>query len=188
MQSFHSATKTPLAFFLRAKAWQLFLLNTAPALLVLAFVPQTGFTPVILVLALTICAVPWLMWLHTLGATLGRVTQKVLRPHIAYFSFNIVYSLVFLLGFAFLLAEIFRRGSVGAEFSLVLGLAIPAQLYAAFAIYHSVYYVARRLTIVELQRNASMGEALQNFVLMFFFPIGVWITQPKIRGLFARLR
>ncbi len=188
MQPTRSAPNTPLAFFLRAQAWQLFLLNTAPALLVLSFVPQTGFTPVILILALTICAVPWLLWLHTLGATLGRVTQKVVRPHMAFFSFNIVYSLVFLLGFAFLLAEIFRRGSVGEEFSLVLGLAIPAQLYAAFAIYHSVYYVARRLTIVELQRKASVGEVLQNFVLMFFFPIGVWITQPKIRGLFAHLR
>ncbi len=47
---------------------------------------------------------------------------------------------------------------------------------------HSIFYTARTLKTVELNRKVGFGDFIGEFFLIMFFPIGVWIIQPKINA------
>ena len=65
----------------------------------------------------------------------------------------------------------------------IMGMAsvvVPLHLFSMFCIFHSLYFVAKTLKNVELQREAKFEEFVAEFFLIWFSPIGVWILQPRI--------
>jgi hypothetical protein len=57
---------------------------------------------------------------------------------------------------------------------------VPVHVFAMFCILYSMYFVAKTIKTVELQRQVSFSEFAGEFILTWFFPIGIWIIQPKI--------
>jgi len=49
-----------------------------------------------------------------------------------------------------------------------------------FCLFYCLYFVAKTLKTVELQREVSFNDFIAEFFLTWFFPIGVWILQPRI--------
>ena len=41
--------------------------------------------------------------------------------------------------------------------------------------------IAKNIKTIELQKEVSFGGYIEEFFLLLFFPIGIWILQPKIR-------
>ena len=57
---------------------------------------------------------------------------------------------------------------------------IPIHLFSMFCIFYCLYFVAKTFKTVELQREVTFSDFMAEFFLIWFFPIGVWIIQPKI--------
>jgi len=57
---------------------------------------------------------------------------------------------------------------------------IPIHLFSMFCLFYCLYFVAKTLKTVELQREVSFNDFIAEFFLTWFFPIGVWILQPRI--------
>ena len=52
-----------------------------------------------------------------------------------------------------------------------------------FGIFHTMYFAAKTIKCVELKRNVTFSDIAGEFFLIWFFPIGVWILQPRINKL-----
>jgi hypothetical protein len=75
------------------------------------------------------------------------------------------------------------------EIGLKLNIAIKAILFgfifilhllSMFGIFYSLYFVAKTIKTVELQTKVSFSDFAGEFLLIWFFPIGIWVVQPKI--------
>ena len=49
-----------------------------------------------------------------------------------------------------------------------------------------IYFIAKALKSIELQRSARFDEFVGEFFLIWFFPIGIWIIQPTVNKLFDK--
>jgi len=60
---------------------------------------------------------------------------------------------------------------------------MPLQLFAVFCYFHNMYFVAKTIKTVELQRPTTFSDFIGEFFLIWFYPIGIWILQPRINAL-----
>jgi hypothetical protein len=67
-------------------------------------------------------------------------------------------------------------GAVGILFAIIL----PVHLFSMFCIFYLLYFVAKTFKTVELQREVKFGDFAGEFFMIWFYPIGIWIIQPKI--------
>lgn len=61
---------------------------------------------------------------------------------------------------------------------------VPLHLFSMFCIFYCLYFNAKALKTVEWQNTVTFSDFAGEFFLIWFFPIGVWIIQPRINKLF----
>lgn len=52
--------------------------------------------------------------------------------------------------------------------------------FSMFCIIYTLYFIAKTLKSVELQREAHFSDYIGEFFLIWFFPVGVWFIQPRV--------
>lgn len=62
----------------------------------------------------------------------------------------------------------------------MVGIIIPLHLFSMFCIFYSLYFVAKTFKTVELQRETTFSDFAGEFFMIWFYPIGIWIIQPKV--------
>ncbi|WP_339884408.1 hypothetical protein [Polaribacter vadi] len=62
----------------------------------------------------------------------------------------------------------------------MIGIILPLHLLSMFGIFYSIYFVAKTLKTVELQKEVNFGDFASEFFMLWFYFIGIWIIQPKI--------
>ena len=60
---------------------------------------------------------------------------------------------------------------------------MPLHFAAMLTSFYAMIFAAKNLKSVELEREAKISEYLGDFFLVWFFPIGIWILQPRIHKL-----
>lgn len=68
----------------------------------------------------------------------------------------------------------------GGQIGAFIGLIVPFHLFSMFCIFYCLYFVAKTFKTVELQREVTFSDFAGEFFMIWFFPIGIWIIQPKI--------
>jgi len=58
-------------------------------------------------------------------------------------------------------------------------------LFSMFCLFYCLYFIAKALKTVELQRPVTFSDYAGEFFLLWFYPVGVWILQPRINQIFA---
>jgi hypothetical protein len=56
----------------------------------------------------------------------------------------------------------------------------PLHFFSMFCIFYSLYFVAKTFKTVELQRETTFSDFAGEFFMIWFYPIGIWIIQPKV--------
>jgi hypothetical protein len=57
---------------------------------------------------------------------------------------------------------------------------MPLHFFAMFCMIYCIYFTAKTLKTVELQRLVHSSDYIGEFFLIWLFPIGVWFIQPRI--------
>lgn len=57
---------------------------------------------------------------------------------------------------------------------------IPLHLFATFCLFHNFYFCAKVLKSIEIGREAQIGDYIGYFFLFWFNVIGFWIIQPSV--------
>ena len=56
----------------------------------------------------------------------------------------------------------------------------PLHLFSMFCIFYCLYFAAKTIKTVELQREVTFSDFVGEFFLIWFHIIGIWILQPRI--------
>ena len=109
------------------------------------------------------------------------VNMKVKKFKIFFF-FPIVYITLILIFVSYVLTTInfSNPQAIDYRFFMLFSLIIPIHLFSMFCIFYCLYFVAKTFKTAELQREVTFSDFVGEFFLIWFFPIGVWIIQPKI--------
>ncbi len=59
-------------------------------------------------------------------------------------------------------------------------------IYFSYALLQPICFVCKILAKIERKSEVIFSDYLSYLLLMFFFPIGIWIIQPKINRLFSK--
>jgi hypothetical protein len=177
---------------LTLKHWQLFLLLVGipiifeflfMGLLVSSKEPMAFFIyfPIMMLLFIGL----FTSWFYSLGTNLFKrlpETAKMSLTRFKVFLFvyfaNIIFILVFMVGIFMNLST--NSGPNPGWFILI----VPLHLFAMFCIFYCLYFNAKALKMVEMQKPVTFSDYAGEFFLLWFFPIGIWILQPRINKLF----
>ncbi len=176
-----------MQFFLKVKAWQLFLLICVLPfglqfllVKVLASVSDPNAVFIVMPLFMMIFMVILLGWFLTLGVQINKVVPFNIRMTAGYFKFGIYYSLIYM--FLFFVEVIFTStGGAGVTFSFIL----PFHLFATTCMFYGLYFVSKNLVMAEKKQKVVLVDYVGTFLLIWFFPIGVWFVQPRVNKLFV---
>lgn len=100
-----------------------------------------------------------------------------------FFFIPLIYTLIFFSLFSVLINGLLCSNPPGPNDGLIGGLftiIFPLHLFSMFCIFYSLYFVAKTLRTVELQREVKFVDFAGEFFMIWFYPIGIWIVQPKI--------
>ncbi|MBX7126542.1 MAG: hypothetical protein K1X47_12680 [Cyclobacteriaceae bacterium] len=191
--------------FLQARHWQLFLLAFGIPILFQFFIMGSVLTgigsgtrpdksvilslfsiiPIVMVISMgTMFGWFWSIVIglqHKLPETakIKTGTFKVL------FFIPLIYLLFFLAAIGVLINGLSEsmQGSDPPPPGLIIGsmlIIFPIHLFAIFCIFHSLFYVAKTIKTIELQRPTTFSDFAGEFLLIWFYFIGIWIIQPKV--------
>jgi ABC-type multidrug transport system fused ATPase/permease subunit len=196
--------------FLRAKHWQIFLLVFGVPVLfqmimlgaMIAIIgtdvsnggqpdPQTfmGSFFAFFALLMVIVGATFFGWFWSIGIGLQEKIPVNARMKTGMFKvcffFPLIYITIFVIGMAammFGLSSMIENNVQPAPAFIFGSMAIifPLHLFAMFCMFYCLYFVAKTFKTVELQRATAFSDFAGEFFMFWFYPVGIWIIQPKI--------
>jgi len=121
----------------------------------------------------------YVLWLYAVGTRLYlelEPAERRILNHALYRN-----NLFFLLGYLVVLfIFIFLTFDSGALYHVLF---LPLHLYAAFSLLYGINFAARTLSMADGE-GSELEDYFGNLFLFWFFPIGLWVVQPKMNGFF----
>ena len=166
-----------MRFFVRAKHWQLFgIMVLIPLLVQLIFFNSYNINLYFVIMSFVYMFL--FVWILTTGILLNRKIPESVVMNINIFKFSVIIPLIYILLF-------FGLDGLFMDLSRLLpNTRIFIHFLSMFCIIYSFGFVAKSLKTVEKQSKVSFGEYIGDVFLLFFFPLGIWIIQPKINNIF----
>lgn len=180
-------------FFLRAKHWQIFLLLFGIGVVGdLAAISSSisarvqspedfGKVSLLVGVEIVLFMFCFLAWFWSMGSFLSSIMQPALRLKMGFFRFAIIYPALYIFVFIALFQSISTKPTL---FAVIF----PLHVSAVFCMFYLLYFVSKSLVLAETSKPASFYDYAGPFFLIWFFPIGVWFTQPRINRLYAERR
>ena len=180
--------------FLRAKHWQLFILLVGvpivldifgTLMLVLSHNPRIMMR--LFPILMLIVTVTLLGWYYALGINLYNKQPAGIKLNIKTFRLFFFIPVIYFLAIFLYMFCIFNGVSwSGGHVIVLLILSVfGLHLFSMFCIFYLMYFIAKELKMAELQREVTFSDYVGEFFLLWFFPVGVWIIQPRINRIFT---
>lgn len=188
--------------FLKAKHWQLFLLTFGipiifQFIMMDSMISNIGteskselimtsdymnFFPIIMVIYMGVL----FGWFWSISIGLQTKIPENIKMKTKKFKIFFFIPLVYIFFISLFIGEVFSgiklngtEPSVGYVIGMI-GIILPLHLLSMFGIFYSIYFVAKTLKTVELQKEVNFGDFASEFFMLWFYFIGIWIIQPKI--------
>ncbi|MGB0524989.1 MAG: hypothetical protein ACPGJS_18600 [Flammeovirgaceae bacterium] len=123
-------------------------------------------------------------WLWAIGTGLQHRIPDHLKINITRFKLFTIIPFSYIIVLSFSMMAIQQQLMLGINPAIFI-LMFVLHIFSMFCILHTMYYVAKTLKTVELQREASFSDFIGEFLLIWVFPIGIWIIQPKVNKMVA---
>ncbi|MEM7655245.1 MAG: hypothetical protein AAF399_03885 [Bacteroidota bacterium] len=194
--------------FLRAKHWQLFLLLFGIPMLTQLFVMGMMFQQMLGTEApqpekmfAFMKFFPFLIgvsgavlygWFGSIGLGLNALIPAAAKLKVGRFRFCVWFSfgyLLLLVGFmGFFFAQFDSQfPAIGSQFPYVFLAILPFHFFSMICTLYCLYFVAKTIKTTELQRKVKFSEYLGELIMIWFYPIGIWILQPKLNQMAKEL-
>ena len=127
-------------------------------------------------LVMTLSTLGLFVWFWSLGSYFNSIVLPELRVKSVFFRVALIYPPFYLVFFI----ATFQSSSPG-----LFGLIIPLHLFALVCIFYLLYFVSKSLVLAERGKPASFYDYAGPFFLLWFFPVGIWIVQPRVNRLYS---
>lgn len=181
---------------LQIKAWQLFaILLIIPfsfqiiGISLLLFIKdQHPITySIVCSLLMVISCASFFGWFYILGINLYKLLPRNSTMSLTKFKVFLFIPILYFVAIAILFGGTleFPTNDDGLNILDFTAIIIPIHLLSMFGIFYCLYFNAKALKMAELQRPVTFRDFAGEFFLIWFFPIGIWILQPRINKLFS---
>ena len=191
-------------FFLKIKHWQLFLLTIGIPLIAQMTLMYSMFNEIfnnnepelysfdhliyllVVILLGTGIFFAW-MWAISFGLR-PKIPQELLFKSTVFkiaFFILIAYIVVISLFVGVLMSSISSNEPDSMPISpFALLVLFPLNLLAVLCMFYCMYFSAKTIKTAELQKPVTLSDFAVEFVLFWFYIVGIWILQPRINKLF----
>lgn len=195
--------------FLKAKHWQLFTLVFALPIAVQVIMMISMFSnlinnpnpdptfmfeymkffPIIMLLVISVN----FGWLWSVAVGLQKKVPQNVKMKVKKFKIFFFVPLMYLFGIALFFFTMMdtmvasNPESIPPILAGMLFIIVPLHIFSIFCIFYSLYFVAKTIKTVELQREVTFGEFIGEFLMIWFYFIGIWFLQPKINRMAEEL-
>ncbi len=193
-------------FFLRTKHWVLFILLIGFPIVFqfygmttvfsnfdnenLDFEPFLNFFSYIPYLILLITSIHF-GWLWSIVIGIQEKLEGELKVNLKLFKIFFFIPLLYIVLISFSIGGLFKNMvSIEGNEDIILdylpkivGVIFPLHFFSMFCIGHTMFYAAKMLKTAEDQKQVTFSDFIGEFFLIWFYPIGVWIIQPRINKL-----
>ena len=125
-------------------------------------------------------------WFWSIGVGLQAKVPSTVKMNVKLFKVFFVIPLLYMLLIVSAMLLVFNgafddsANSGPGMFAMLFAFIFPCHIFSMFCMFYCLYFVARTFKTVELQREVSFSDFAGEFFMIWFFPIGIWIIQPKI--------
>ncbi len=191
--------------FLKAKHWQLFALMfgipmvfqfVAMGAMIASVADGTPPTPaemlsflkffpvLMIVLSATFFGWFWSIAIGLQDKVPAHVKMKT-RKFKIFFFVPIIYLPLFSLGMVTVMSAVVGMAETGGQPNVglmgsIMAIIFPLHFFTMFCMFYTLYFVAKTFKTVELQRETAFSDFVGEFFMLWFYPIGIWIIQPKV--------
>lgn len=188
--------------FLKAKHWQLFLLMFGVPFILqfmvmgsIFFQISKGDDPDATIMINTLTLFPVIMiiysglffgWFWSIAIGLQSMVPEGVKMKVnkfkTFFFIPLIYIVLISLFVGFSASGLFVNGNVSGSIvgGILITVVLVLHLFSMFCIFYSLYFVSKTIKTVELKREVNFGDFIGEFFMLWFYPIGIWIVQPKI--------
>ena len=188
--------------FLKAKHWQLFLLMFGvPFILqfivmgIIFFNVNKADDPDTTIMINTLTLFPVIIiiysglffgWFWSIAIGLQNMVPEGVKINVnkfkTFFFIPLIYIVLISLFVGFTASGLFVNGNVSGSIvgGVLIMVILVLHLFSMFCIFYSLYFVSKTIKTVELQREVNFGDFIGEFFMLWFYPIGIWIVQPRI--------
>ncbi len=182
--------------FLKAKHWQIFVAVLGlPILLEIILMPsfiesdKPGYMVKFMSLIMILFAGGLIGWLWSVAIGLQKKIPLGIKMKVRKFKILSIIPITYIFLLTILISTGFgglihnEQEPSGAMIGTLSAIILPLHLLSMFGIFYSLYFVAKTFKTVELQREVTFSDFAGEFFLFWFFPIGIWVVQPKINNM-----
>lgn len=120
-------------------------------------------------------------WFWSVGVGLQDKIPVNVKLKVKRFKVFLIFPLIYMFILSISMGLLFKEVPTNTiAIESMVGIIIPMHFFAMFCMFYSLYFVAKTFKTVELQREVSFSDFAGEFFTIWFFPIGIWILQPKI--------
>jgi hypothetical protein len=124
-------------------------------------------------------------WFYALATNLHKKLPTTATMNLTRFKIFLFIPVAYMLFLSVFMFCMFSNISLGGQLNLAIFAGfIPLHLFSMFCIFYCLYFNAKALKSVEWQKSVKFSDFAGEFFLIWFFPIGIWIIQPRINKLF----
>ena len=181
-----------MRIFLKLKHWQLFVLMfVIPCglqivnICFMIFERSMYFFSILFPLTMLIYISAFFGWLYSIGINLHKKLPETVPMKSgrfkAFLCIPVIYITLIILTLCMVLINhpnAWQPDSTTAP--LIFFTILPIHLFSIFCIFYCLYFVAKSLKAVEVQKPVTFSDYAGEFFLLWFFFIGVWFIQPRI--------
>ena len=127
-------------------------------------------------------------WFWSAAIGLQKMIPPTIKMHVTRFKIFFFIPLIYIsciiafMGFVFgsNLAILQEGGQPPVWIFGAFAFIFPLHFFSMFCIFYCIYFVAKTIKTVELQREVTFSDFIGEFFLVWFHFIGIWILQPRI--------
>lgn len=124
-------------------------------------------------------------WFYAIGTNLHKKLPATATMNLNKFKIFLFIPLVYMLFLCLFMVGMFSNISFGGQPNpAIFAVIVPLHLFSMFCIVYCLYFNAKALKTVEWQKPVTFSDFAGEFFLIWFFPIGIWIIQPRLNKLF----
>ena len=180
--------------FLRAKHWQIFALLCVTYIVASAvtvtFASRVKPSPIgvwanfsTAVLLVEVAWAPFILcylgWVASVGLFLNWSLDPEVKLRTGFFCFALIYAALYLL----VALPVF----LGTN-PVVWRAVIFFHVFALICVFYALNFVAKTLKVTDQGRPVIMHEHGKELLLLFLFPLGIWLIQPRINRIYQSER
>ncbi len=171
-----------MTFFLRLRHWELFLMLVLPTLLCFMFgIPFRGI--VIASIALFLMIVLF-AWMFSIGAWSNAHLPAERQRGLLLYGIGLVLPIVYLLLYIILVMPVLESNTPPSQPPVWI---LPMHMLSMAGVFYGIWFTAKQFKSLQENEDANFLIFSSMFFLLFIFPLGVWIIQPSVNELYAKL-